>query len=397
MSQTIPAETPAQHLVEIIRSGLEAHAKQATALQLGDRSTYVGMSDIGAMQECPRAAVLRKCRQPACSPKNDTVSQRADLRRQLVLQRGHWLEDGIAKALQAHHFHMLPQVELCVPDGAIPLKAHMDFVLAEGKPHPVVRILELKSTEHLPAAPSSAYATQIHGQISLLAAYWNAPVFAVRDAEGHMLSQGMTFPQLCKHHFTLALPQSCKHMDMQGWLLCISMTDAKAFGPYLPDGSIVADCLRHAANLWQYMQDINEGTLTDAMLPTVHGFSPRCSWCEQAAGCPKFAGENQPEWADTLQELAELKAKKDSLQGQISAVEESVKYACVNGDALGKWFTAGDYRFRVAQQKGRKTLNKDKLLEELIPFMGQEDAAQLLANCETEGEAFLRLYTQSLS
>ena len=72
------------------------------------------------------------------------------------------------------------------------------------------------------------------------------------------------------------------------------------------------------------------------MLPTVQGFSPRCSWCEQAAGCPKFAGENQPEWADTLQELAELKTKKDSLQGQISAVEESVKYACVNGDALGK-------------------------------------------------------------
>ena len=159
---------------------------------------------------------------------------------------------------------------------------------------------------------------------------------------------------------------------------------------------VLADCLRHASNLWQYRQEYRAARLSADMLPTAQGFTPICSWCSFAADCPKFDGEEQPAWADTMKELAELKEEKDYLQARISAVEDTIKYNCGNSASLGKWFTAGAYRFRVAVQKGRRTLNKDRLLEELTPFMGHDEAVQLLASCEAEGEPFMRLYTQGL-
>ena len=44
----------------LIRQGLQAVAHKDTLAHLGDRSTYIGMSDIGQHWECPRAALARK-------------------------------------------------------------------------------------------------------------------------------------------------------------------------------------------------------------------------------------------------------------------------------------------------------------------------------------------------
>lgn len=56
MGETI-VNTGLEGLLEILRCGLERSAEQRTAIQLGDRSQYVGMSDIGKMLDCPRAAL----------------------------------------------------------------------------------------------------------------------------------------------------------------------------------------------------------------------------------------------------------------------------------------------------------------------------------------------------
>ena len=61
MTTNSAESTGAQGLLSLICSGLELHAQQETAAQLGDRTHYVGMSDIATMYDCPRAAVLRKC------------------------------------------------------------------------------------------------------------------------------------------------------------------------------------------------------------------------------------------------------------------------------------------------------------------------------------------------
>ena len=55
-----PHESRAQGLMALLAKGLVETSIQRTASSLGDRSRYVGMSDIGRALECPRAAVGNK-------------------------------------------------------------------------------------------------------------------------------------------------------------------------------------------------------------------------------------------------------------------------------------------------------------------------------------------------
>ncbi len=43
----------------LIRQGLQTVAHKHTLAHLGDRSSYIGMSDIGQHWECPRAALAK--------------------------------------------------------------------------------------------------------------------------------------------------------------------------------------------------------------------------------------------------------------------------------------------------------------------------------------------------
>ena len=231
----------ANGLLTLLHRGLHLHAERATALALGDRSTYVGLSDIGRALECPRAALLNKI-----SPR-----PQGSLQKLLTLQRGHWLEYGIGQTLAVHNLHILPQLELAFIHNGVPIKAHLDFTLVWDKPHPAVRILELKSTECLPETLYASYETQLYGQAGFLADFWNMPVFSLRDGNGRILHRDQTMPQLCKAHFGLVLPAEPAAVDMEAWVLCLSMSDAKAFGPYLPNATMRDLCLSTAETLWQ--------------------------------------------------------------------------------------------------------------------------------------------------
>ena len=120
----------------LIRQGLQTVAQQTTAAHLGDRSSYVGMSDIGQHWECPRAALARKVLPTADS-----------LERLLTLQRGHWFESGVGQALASLGLHALHQLEINWQHQGVPIKAHLDFVLVWGAPVNAIRILEVKSTD----------------------------------------------------------------------------------------------------------------------------------------------------------------------------------------------------------------------------------------------------------
>jgi hypothetical protein len=50
----------AMGLLTQVTKGLLAQGAKSTTSQLGDRSTYIGMSDIGKGAECLRAAVANK-------------------------------------------------------------------------------------------------------------------------------------------------------------------------------------------------------------------------------------------------------------------------------------------------------------------------------------------------
>ena len=227
----------AMGLMSQVARGLLNHSSLATAAQLGDRSKYVGLSDIGKRAECLRAAVANKV-YGNMHPKADDVGVwyrdqeydkvMATLKKQLILQRGHWFEDGIEQAFEANGTKFFSQLEIDAGFDDVPVLAHLDFVMiANG----AVRILELKSTENIPDCLYTAYETQLYGQLGFLAKYWDQPCFSISNEAGQILYSKLSFPELSKKVFGVDMPESVQDVDIEGWVLCLAMSDAKAFGP----------------------------------------------------------------------------------------------------------------------------------------------------------------------
>ena len=138
----------AEGLLKILRCGLERSAEQRTAIQLGDRSQYVGMSDIAKMLDCPRAALAGKLYIPEYRSTDEA------LKHKITFHRGHWFERGVHQALVGYGLSPLSQLEIEIRYGDVPIKAHLDFTLVTDQPQPTVRILEVKSTAKLPTTLS---------------------------------------------------------------------------------------------------------------------------------------------------------------------------------------------------------------------------------------------------
>ena len=124
-------------LLELIRVGLAQRTARTSALTLGDRSKYIGMSDIGAYLTCPRKAILNRLY---------PEQKDADLSKLLTLNRGHWFEDGIASILKELNIPHLRQLEIGIEyEDGVEIKAHLDFVLVSTKPKPTSAFLKSRA------------------------------------------------------------------------------------------------------------------------------------------------------------------------------------------------------------------------------------------------------------
>jgi hypothetical protein len=117
---------------------------------LGDRTTYVGSSDVGG---CIRKSVLSKRYPPT-----------HDLATLIRFQRGHLAETIIKQSLDTSNVSYQYQLEVCHPDA--PLKSHVDFVFF--KPQEAA-ILEVKSVSQIPEDPYEGWVMQLNFQLGLLA------------------------------------------------------------------------------------------------------------------------------------------------------------------------------------------------------------------------------------
>ncbi len=369
----------------LIRQGLQAVSQQSTAAHLGDRSTYVGMSDIGQHWECPRAALARK-----------VLPTTNSLERLLTLQRGHWFESGVGKALASLGLYVLPQLEINWQHQGVPIKAHLDFVLVWGAPVNAIRILEVKSTDKLPASPHDSHLLQLHGQIGLLAQAWDKPVFSLRAEDGTLLHEKMTFPQLCRAQLGLQLPKQAEKLSIEAWLLCLSMKDVTTFGPYTFNQAMLDTALDHAVQLWGDLTAHRAGNLSLSQVTCAQGFYPICSYCEYNGDCPKFPqGVHMPQWEPALEKLAALKEQRTALDNEIKEMETVLKLVH-RQSGTRDWVDTGNYRFRMSVAAGRSTLNREALHEELTAIfrfegLGNIDVDALLARCERVGSPFEKL------
>ena len=369
----------------LIRQGLQTVAHKDTLAHLGDRSSYIGMSDIGQHWECPRAALARK-----------VLSTRNSLERLLTLQRGHWFESGVGKALASLGLYVLPQLEINWQHQGVPIKAHLDFVLVWGAPVNAIRILEVKSTDKLPASPHDSHLLQLHGQIGLLAQAWDKPVFSLRAEDGTLLHEKMTFPQLCRAQLGLQLPKQAEKLSIEAWLLCLSMKDVTTFGPYTFNQAMLDTALDHAVQLWGDLTAHRAGNLSLSQVTCAQGFYPICSYCEYNGDCPKFPqGVHMPQWEPALEKLAALKEQRTALDSEIKEMETVLKLVHRQAGTRD-WVDTGNYRFRMSVTAGRTTLDKDALREELTEIfhaehLGDIDVNALLARCERTGSPFEKL------
>ena len=369
----------------LIRQGLQTVAHKDTLAHLGDRSSYIGMSDIGQHWECPRAALARK-----------VLSTTNSLERLLTLQRGHWFESGVGKALASLGLYVLPQLEINWQHQGVPIKAHLDFVLVWGAPVNAIRILEVKSTDKLPASPHDSHLLQLHGQIGLLAQAWDKPVFSLRAEDGTLLHEKMTFPQLCRAQLGLQLPKQAEKLSIEAWLLCLSMKDVTTFGPYTFNQAMLDTALDHAVQLWGDLTAHRAGNLSLSQVTCAQGFYPICSYCEYNGDCPKFPqGVHMPQWEPALEKLAALKEQRTALDSEIKEMETVLKLVHRQAGTRD-WVDTGNYRFRMSVTAGRTTLDKDALREELTEIfhaehLGDIDVNALLARCERTGSPFEKL------
>ena len=378
--------TGAEGLLEVLRCGLKRDAERRTAILLGDRSRYVGLSDIAKMLDCPRAALAAKLFTPEYRSTDEA------LKRRITFHRGHWFETGVHQALVGYGLSPLFQLEIEIMYGDVPIKAHLDFTLVTGQLHQTVRILEAKSTTKLPTTLSESYLMQIGAQTALLKAYWNHPVFSIIQETGEVLYH-RTLPEICKELLDVSLPDDDSACDIQGWVLCLSMCDAKAFGPFLPEDMDVAQCLDMASEFWETMNDLKEHRLNLNAIRTAQGLAPLCPSCFWKEDCPHFKGSSHPEWEDTLVQFINLKTQKKSIEEEIGELESRLKVAYqLSHTVRGEWINTGNHTFRVIPQNGRVTLDRKRLHEELETLLGEQDAQMFMAKCEKQGEPFERLY-----
>ena len=397
-------ENKAMGLMTQVAKGLLKHSSSATAAQLGDRSKYVGLSDIGKGAECMHSAVAAKV-YGSKHPDADDVGmwyqkQEYDkvtetLKKQLVLQRGHWFEAGIEKAFKANGTKFFTQLEIDVGFAGVPVLAHLDFVLvAKG----AVRILELKSTENLPDTLYASYEMQAYGQLGFLAKYWNEKRFSIRDGTGEIVHTKLSFPELCRKAFGIDMPESIQDVDLEGWVLCLAMSDAKAFGPYQANDTMTRFCEKTAKSIWEKASEIRNNNLDLNNVEFCKGFHPLCAFCYHADACPKFTVHelNDSVYNDILTELDDLKSQKSKLAKDIAIAEDQVREFYVNSGLNGDWLSTGDWRFRFAETAGRKTLDTQALLAEVRERLGDEQAENLIQKHRSQGLPGERLYINKI-
>jgi CRISPR-associated exonuclease Cas4 len=139
-----------QSFTSFIVSNFLKTVKQESIDSLGDRSTYIGASDVGS---CPHKVINDKLNKPEHS-----------LEKEIVFQRGHIAEEIVAKML-----HGIPglerQFEVKGELDEFPLLAHLDF-LVNGKNRKV--IVEAKTVSSPIDEPYESWVLQTQFQMGML-------------------------------------------------------------------------------------------------------------------------------------------------------------------------------------------------------------------------------------
>jgi CRISPR-associated exonuclease Cas4 len=317
---------------ETFKTGLSHARTRKTAHDLGDRTAYVGASDIG---RCPRQAVLSK-----------TLPRAPGLSSLIRFERGHIAEEIVAAALEDAQpvrqlelaadlpycphcywwdFYTPPEPKNCPvcgdPLAVLPLKAHCDFVFDDDI------VLECKSSGL--AEIQKSWEMQLQAQLLLY-----------------------------KH---------CLQKEPSGVILVIDIARGalEITDSYAPDLNMADNLVRRTIAIWEGMAEASYAPEPEAVIFNTEA-GPLCGSCDYLRTCLAFAGKDLPtelvdyfeQYADLCRTEKEAKAQKEALRGQILEILTPGKY------------TAGDLRISLAERN--RTSTDMKALAALLEELGQD-------------------------
>ncbi len=387
------------NVLSLLNQSLEAQNSQHTKVSLGNRSKYIGLSDIGKGLDCLRSAVATKINLKTdfatASAFQNTQNNSSNfnpqkLSRNLRLQRGHWFEAGVAEAFKLANKPFLHQLEISIKHNNVPIKGHLDFVFIEQNQRPSIRIVELKSTESIPKTLYVSQEAQLYAQLGLLVKHWDKRVFSVPELA--QTKELKSFPELVKDLFNIDLISDFKKVQLEGYILSVTMNEAHAFGPYFENEIMLKICLDTAEQIWSAKQDIKNGVKPLDEVAYNRALHPLCDYCEVNLSCPRFRGVDLPELEAELLNLQGLKDNEKKLSQHIKSTESSLKLYAAKTSPQNDWINAVSQRLRLGICAGKNSLNEELLRGTLLEYFDLDQVNSIVQNSYKSGAAYERLY-----
>ena len=257
---------------KIIETCLPQIASEKGFADLGNRSEYIGASDVG---QCPRKTIMGKL-----FPQPITIEQ------QIVFERGHLAENIVHESLIQYCLpapqdrKVSAQVEVCYPNNRN-VRAHIDFVLEENG---VKTVIENK-TATMVSEPYESWVEQCIFQQGLL---------------------------------MLENPDS----RVNGYVLCLDLKSGKiAEFKVEYDESVFQNLIERAEYL---LNLLNTQEIDFDAIPTKE--SVLCGYCPFQADCSAYQdkGDIPNDLQTLIKEYFKINANKKELDKQIDALKEQI-------------------------------------------------------------------------
>ncbi|MFZ5572886.1 MAG: hypothetical protein ACOZF0_21005 [Thermodesulfobacteriota bacterium] len=195
--------------------------------ELGDRSTYIGASDLA----CERKGCLEKL-----------TPSRKSFETLLRFKRGDLVESIVKEALDHNEIKHVCQLEAVHPQKPH-LKAHLDFTFGN---QTEMGVLECKSVSFIPQEPYDGWEKQLYYQMGLLSL----------------------------NHRQKKIKGAVIALDLQ-------TGDVRIFNGYNHSPLLFKDLEASADRIWQALQNQNPDSLHTNK-------SPLCAYCHFRSDCPAF-------------------------------------------------------------------------------------------------------------
>jgi len=249
-------------LEKFIEMNLPKVLAEDTANSLGDRSKYIGASDIGS---CLRKGYLSKVQKVE-----------HDIAQHIVFERGHIAEGIVAKMIRGTPYKEQVEVAGKAKNG-YDIKAHIDFVVDFGKECVVV---EAKSTSFEVDEPYESWVLQVQMQMGLL-------------------------------------QSQCKGKSVRGYVVAINVNTGwfKTF-EVLPNRTLFGVAMTNANTLANALVERQE---PEAQLELY------CSKCAFKADCPAIRNATAENLPPEIKEVVKKIAGKTAIEKEIKSLKQQLK------------------------------------------------------------------------